>query len=333
MQQTKTVVVGNEKEDGTERVARWTEIMSEAGNVSIVPDQAPAFTGSLSTRPIGDLLAMRIASSTFRLTRDELLGADNVFVNLLLRGSLAGTAAGRNFELPVGGISLVRRSSTLDLTIADAEWFGLAVPLELFERKTKWRPHLDALVFAPHSMQAVILRAHLLALTELADPLPTRVSAQCEDTTLTLLANCIDKRTARPRLDEPKELQRHVRRFILDNLSDPDLGWSMIADEFALSRSSLYRTLGAQGDVAAMIRRLRLRAAHRQIVSTNGDRTSIRDIGLAQGFVEERTFRRAFAREFGYSPAALRSRVRAGEHPRDSDVAADLKRWFDRLSR
>lgn len=87
----------------------------------------------------------------------------------------------------------------------------------------------------------------------------------------------------------------------------------MICREFALSRSKLHRIMGVQGALAAMIRRLRLERAYREIAADGSGANSLTDIALRVGFTQKRSFRRAFRQAFGYTPNGLRDRTRGGE--------------------
>jgi transcriptional regulator GlxA family with amidase domain len=66
------------------------------------------------------------------------------------------------------------------------------------------------------------------------------------------------------------------------------------------------------GDVAAVIRRLRLARAHREITARRMIDVPVAQIAARFGFRQERSFRRAFQDAFGYSPVALRDQARAG---------------------
>jgi AraC-like DNA-binding protein len=319
----------------TERLALWRDVMGLAGRVH-VPDEN-AFTGSLFSRDLGDMRTMRIAARTFRLVRDREMARrvqlDHVMVNLVERGRFVGRIGRRRIEVTPGTLLLSRLASPLDLLIEDAEWLGLFLPRPVVEKHMAWSPALDGRVFAPDTAQAIILGGLLRSLDKLPDSLPPRDARCLVQSSLALLPSCLcnsipaRRDTARTE-DDPT---RTIRRFIAERLSEPDLGPELVCREFEISRSRLYRIMGESADIATMIRRMRLRAVQRDIASNRYSRMSLADIGRRWGLTDERNFRRAFVREFGYPPSALREKVRdrSVEGPVDPlMVGTDLERWF-----
>lgn len=96
-----------------------------------------------------------------------------------------------------------------------------------------------------------------------------------------------------------------VRAVIRQHLRSPDLTPDWLCRLVGISRSQLYRLFEPVGGVKRDIQRERLRQAHRAIADGNTTRT-IQEISEELGFLESTTFSRAFRREFGYAPGALR---------------------------
>ncbi len=90
--------------------------------------------------------------------------------------------------------------------------------------------------------------------------------------------------------------------------------------------------LAQREHVARIIRRWRLHEAHREIVASSAladaSEPSILSIGERWGFEQERSFRRAFVREFGMAPTELRRRVRLSEIAPLPDAGRSFQRWF-----
>lgn len=96
-----------------------------------------------------------------------------------------------------------------------------------------------------------------------------------------------------------------VRAIIRQHLRSPDLTPDWLCRLVGISRSQLYRLFEPVGGVVRDIQRERLRQTHRAIADPNDGRT-IQEISEELGFPEPTTFSRAFRREFGYAPGALR---------------------------
>ena len=75
--------------------------------------------------------------------------------------------------------------------------------------------------------------------------------------------------------------------------------------------------------MATLIRWLRLQAIRRDILAED-DRPSLAALAQRWGMANDRTFRRAFAREFGCPPSALRNDAKDAALP--EPAAADLHR-------
>ncbi|MBU8540025.1 helix-turn-helix domain-containing protein [Falsiroseomonas tokyonensis] len=111
-----------------------------------------------------------------------------------------------------------------------------------------------------------------------------------------------------------------VRAIIRQHLRSPDLTPEFLCRLVGISRSRLYRLFEPVGGVVRDIQRERLRQAHRAIADPTDSRT-IQVISEELGFLEPTTFSRAFRREFGYAPGALR-RVAPPEHRPRLEVMA-----------
>lgn len=96
-----------------------------------------------------------------------------------------------------------------------------------------------------------------------------------------------------------------VKAIIRQHLCSPDLSPEWLCQLTGMSRSQLYRLFEPTGGVRREIQRERLRQAHR-VIADPGETRTIHEIGAEIGFEEPTAFSRAFRREFGYAPSALR---------------------------
>jgi AraC-like DNA-binding protein len=105
--------------------------------------------------------------------------------------------------------------------------------------------------------------------------------------------------------------KERVRKAVRRHLRTPTLGPKNLGRLIGMSRSNLYRLFEDMGGVARYIQRERLLEAH-AILSDPSTTQSISPIAEDLCFADASSFSRAFKREFGYSPSAVRSAALAG---------------------
>jgi AraC-like DNA-binding protein len=308
----------------------WQDAMHLSGAIEI-PEPA-VFHGSFTTRALGSLRTMRITASTFRFIRNRAHVArvprDYLLVNLVQTGTFRGRLARRTLEAGPGDLVLSRHTDLMDLWLADATWLALIIPGDLVERHMRWPARLNGSVYPAGSVPAAMLGGLIATMCELPDTLAPPEVALATVTSLTILATCLQLPPAPPgpnRTDK-EQLARSIRHFIAERLADPALDAELLARSFNLSRSALYRVMSETGDIATMIRRLRLHEIRRDILLKGKDRTPLGQIAQQWGITDERTFRRAFAREFGISPSSLRAANSDGVVT--EPVESSLYCWF-----
>lgn len=323
--------------DAAYRVAAWREAMATSGEIQLTPEEAERFVSESALRRLGPVLVGRMSASDFRLVRTKAFAArsrlDHVFINVFEAGYGYGTCGRRPMTFEVGSLCVTKLSSPAEYRLEGITWTVIVVPRRRLEAAMGPVARLDGRVFAPDSPQSLILGAHIRALIDLPETLAPDGAALAGRTCLDLLASCLGGAWPRSESDAVPEAEtaKAIRRHIEAHLADPDLGPDTICADFGLSRSRLYRLLSATGDVAATIRSLRLARAHRAIASRRMADRLVGEIAAAFGFQQERSFRRAFQQAFGYSPADLRARVRAGAAVPLPESGAVIDDWFNGL--
>lgn len=124
------------------------------------------------------------------------------------------------------------------------------------------------------------------------------------------------------------DVRIRIRRLVEAELANSKLSPALIATRLGLSRSTLYRLFAPHG-IVAYIRDRRLMAAMRMLVRNDGPRPArVAQVAYAVGFSDERTFRRAFKRRFGFVPStAPQSPGGDSEHA----PGAALRDWIESL--
>jgi AraC-like DNA-binding protein len=93
-----------------------------------------------------------------------------------------------------------------------------------------------------------------------------------------------------------------IRRFVDRNLNSPELGPEMIANNFGLSRASLYRLFEPVGGIARYIRKQRLNQVFQEITAAELANQRIGQIAYRFGFKNISAFSRLFRATYGASP-------------------------------
>jgi AraC-like DNA-binding protein len=104
-----------------------------------------------------------------------------------------------------------------------------------------------------------------------------------------------------------------TRRYIEQHLGEPDLTPASTAAALGISVRHLHLLFERTGtSFSQYVARSRLLRCRTTLTSPAGARRSVADIAFRWGFNSLATFYRAFEREFGLSPAALRAAAAAG---------------------
>jgi AraC family transcriptional regulator, positive regulator of tynA and feaB len=114
-------------------------------------------------------------------------------------------------------------------------------------------------------------------------------------------------------LDEGRPMRGGIvtaaRRYICNQLQEPELNAALVAEAIGCSRATLYRAFSEQElSVHQVIRSERLKRA-RAILSCRQSSKSVTAVAFNCGFGSVRTFNRAFRDHFGCSPTQLRAKI------------------------
>lgn len=317
-----------------ERISLWKDTMRAGGDVEII--NAKSFVGAFETRTLGDLRWTRTRSGTFRFLRGkdrtQRVPIEHVMVNVVADGQVHGRIGRRNISLAAGSVVFSRLTNPMDLIVEDATWLALIFPLSLLKIGFNWSPRFDGCVFKAGTAQAAMMGGLLSSLGQIDETLEAAEITCLTQASCAMIGSCLGQ--ALPLPSRPKkdvvDLQPTIRRYIVDNLSEPDLGQKRLCHAFGLSRAQLYRAMRGTSDIAKTIRRLRLFAIRRDLLSGAYQKETIPAIATRWGLTDERNLRRAFVTEFGYPPSHLRdwsnSLVdRVGE---SAWLGLDLEQWM-----
>lgn len=137
-----------------------------------------------------------------------------------------------------------------------------------------------------------------------------RLAVVAVDLVSALFANALDADGTLPPESRTRTLTLRIQAFIRTHLRDPGLTPASVAAAHHISVSYLHHLFHDQGTtVAALIRRLRLEGAHRDLTSPAYLSTPIGGIALRWGFASHSTFARSFHAAYGLTPRDCRHRA------------------------
>lgn len=98
-----------------------------------------------------------------------------------------------------------------------------------------------------------------------------------------------------------------VKSAIERRLTDPNLGVQSLLEEFAMTRSTLYRAFEPLGGVTAYITERRLRHAFRRLTDPAEKNLRVSHMAFELGFTHASAFTRSFKALFGLAPKDIRT--------------------------
>ena len=136
--------------------------------------------------------------------------------------------------------------------------------------------------------------------------------------------------------DPAQKRQAEIRAFVENHLLSPDLGPGMLADEFGISRATVYRDIEEMGGLQRYIVRRRLEEACKELAFGPDVRGIIGEVANRWHFSSTAHFSREFGRRFGFSPSkavncALVQAPYEAAKGSPSSGRADTPDWLDRL--
>ncbi len=306
----------------TDRLDVWRDLIRENFvALDIVADRQDAFTGRVRSTELGYLEVACVESGPQAFTRTPQLARmdDDAYlqVGLLTRGAGVVQQDGRQAVLTPGDFALYETNRPFcwglkeDWELLVFTWPRATVRLHdtvsqaLTARCLSGSDGLGAIV-------GRMLRDLVRAPPELSVDGGIRLGNEVAELVTTVA-------TERVRPSDPERsadtLLRQIDDYIIERLSDPNLGPSDIAAAHFISTRHLHRLFAGRGStVTQQIQHLRLERTRLELRHPGYDSRSITDISRHWGFPDLATFSRAFRTAYGTTPTQCRS-VRTSQTP------------------
>lgn len=306
--------------------------------VDISPEKAyvPEFNASVTSTMLDGILMSELCATRLCYDRNSYnighSGIDHVQV-VVKQGNKCIEIDGRKIIASAGDIILVDHASPYKTqsNILGQE-HGIFETLNFVFARQKIEeflpfPHLyHGLILNPSDPMVMILRDFLLSVSQQVKHLDQVQTDQLAQPIMALMASTLSKHSDLAEQGKSAlatAISLRIRRFIDDNIANPDLNPDMIATYLGVGRTAVFEACRPFGGVMAMVRKRRLNAAYRQLLQKPQANVSVMAYSL--GFKSLDTFLRAFKREFGMAPKD------ALQHAQVSQVADPKHQFSDWL--
>lgn len=188
---------------------------------------------------------------------------------------------------------------------------SIIFPREMIESYIPTVSHWHGKVLPSERPMTKLLKNHILSLYEVGPQITTESCAGLQRSLLELTSSALQH--SADILPEHKDsvsgaLLMDIKRWIKQNLSNPELTLNTICGAFGVSRAQLYRVTEPLGGLMNYVRDQRLKRALYDLKDPALNQLSITEIGFRWGFNDAGTFTRNFKRLFGYLPKEARDR-------------------------
>jgi AraC-like DNA-binding protein len=299
-----------------DRVDWWRDQLEQRFGLecALEPEPAHPFRIDLALTQFGAMTLIESSSSPLRLRHRGNPGAGRVFLQLQQEGSwqVSGYNGGREIaECGPDSLLLIHvRDDTSYATCGSFRQVGVMLEEAAL---TELCPHWQRFAFRPIPVSrglAVMVKTHMLSLTEQLTAMDSRSAATLASPTLTLISAWLNSLDCAPHPDVPGLPDFHrkrVKEFVSNNLCDPALSVEMIAKAVGLSVRYLHKLF--EDEAAGLMRwaaTKRLEHCRDKLSDPRLRNRTISDIAYGAGFNDLAHFSRSFRKRFKTSPTQAR---------------------------
>jgi AraC-like DNA-binding protein len=231
---------------------------------------------------------------------------------LALQVSGAGTIRhlGRDVRLQAGDYSIFDSALPYSIEVeSPVQRVVLRFPKSEFLRRGMLTDTVCGRAFSGHSGTSGLVSRLVRALySENAESFPD-IGLSLGAAMLDLIAEAESEDGARALTTRSNDqLLRRIRMIVLENLTDPDMSVSRIAEKAGISVRYIHRVFGTSGTtLSKWIENERLERAFQTLKNPNHRHRTVQDIAFSIGFNDSGYFSQRFMRKFGKSPSQVRS--------------------------
>ena len=256
---------------------------------------------------LGSCILTRVSNSEVHFARTDrhlkMECCGHLRLRLYLEGRSVGIQGEDRFDLSAGMIQIFDYSRPHRAVVTDAETIAVLIPHAAVGYDPKRHP--SQFNFAKNSAWGRVLEEGTQSLFNRLPNLRQSEAGQLAENYCALIRGVIhQERSGEEALTEIGRV-RHaaIRRFIDDNLDNPELGAAYVCLAFKVSRATIYRDFEPLGGIAKYITQRRLEEAMRDLARARLSRGLIKRVSTRWGFHDPSYFNRLFKARFGFSPS------------------------------
>lgn len=320
------------------RTEYWREITRPFFETTQHPeDSKTTLEGSLTSRAIGSLLIGPTSFNQQQYRRDRRIvlqgGLDQYLVQLFITGMLEGDCDGQSISVGPGDICAFDLARNFESRVHEGATISIMLPRARVDKAAGGRS-LHGVVLKKGTPVTRLLADFIVSLSDVSAQMERADALAMEEAAIDLLAcglarHVPDGATSDPALAQV--LRRRVLDFIDANLTEPELGPTLLIRRFRVSRAHLYRVFAADGGVTKVVKEKRLDAACRELMHIGGPSRSIIEIAHGLGFSGGSQFLRAFRARFDMTPSDVRQQKGEPADPRLAHVQAHFAGYAQQL--
>jgi len=274
------------------------------------------FDGRIEYAEIGPLKLCKINSSPHRVTRTATAAQSDTRAYKVVtqfQGSSTFEQEGRRVLISPDEWTIYDSGKPYRVCSAvDVEQYVVTLPREAFAGPRFMMDGLVAQGFSARTGVGRLACSMVRAAFEEIYVSQLQSTEDLADTITKLFQQALYERLG-PRTDISRSdiLRDRMRTYICDNLRDPDLSISRLAQVMNQTKRNLHRVFSTEGQtISDFIWRMRLDWSSRALVNPTLEHRSITDIAFGCGFSSSAHFSRSFKEQFGMSPRDYRVSAR-----------------------
>lgn len=307
----------------TSNTADWADMLHQHFVALDVRDtESERFTGAVRSHSLAHLQVSSVQSSTQRIERNGSLirGDTRAYLQLgmMRRGHAVVRQDGREAVIGRGDYVLYETSRPFDWMVngdtADDQWVleVFTWPRAMISLGLDESRGLTARTFDGASGMTGVLGRFLHDIVTARPEVDAGMGGSVADEVADLVSVVANTMAGGDDLRQSSGLSRKIDQYIDQNLGNPDLSPTAIAQATSISNRQLHRIFADRDlTVSRMIRMKRLESCRREIIASVAKDRSLTEISRRWGFTDLAVFGRAFKEAYGVSPRQYRAAASA----------------------
>lgn len=299
----------------SKRYEAFKESMGVVFDVSHPQQTGPGFFGDIQSHLLGEILFVNCAATgqRFRRTPEMIAkdGVDHYIVQVFLRGKTQRQKGhAESFGRP-DNVLIIDASQPWEAVNSDFNNLSLVIPRRLLAGSLiHENDHHGRMIGSENPFGGLLLNF----IRTLSCSIENMSFADIDDVSqvsMSLLSSALNRAThrsshgLREKTFDLLLLKKDIKRFLENNLHNPELDMDSLAKEFGVSRSHLYRIFDAEGGIADYLRNRRLELAYRRLLSSKYHKDFTAKVASSVGYKSTSAFIRAFKRKFNLTPSEV----------------------------